>query len=43
MKRQDRMVIRTESLDDKTLDAILNAEPGERSRDAGRQLVNTSD
>ena len=38
LKRRDRQVIRTEDLDDETLDAILNAEPGERSREAGRRL-----
>jgi len=37
--RRDRQVIRTEDLDDETLDAILNAEPGERSKDAGRRLA----
>ena len=31
-KRSDRQVIRTEDLDDATLQAILNAEPGERSK-----------
>lgn len=38
--RRDRQVIKTENLDDETLDAILNAEPGERSKDAGRRLAN---
>jgi len=37
--RRDRQVIRTEDLDDETLDAILNAEPGERSKEAGRRLA----
>ncbi|MFC3579692.1 type II toxin-antitoxin system Phd/YefM family antitoxin [Sphingomonas hylomeconis] len=37
--RRDRQVIRTEDLDDDTLDAILTAEPGERSREAGRRLA----
>ena len=31
-KRRDRQVIRTEDLDDETLQVILNAEPGERSK-----------
>lgn len=39
LKRRDREVIRTEDLDDETLDAIRNAQPGERSRDAGRRLA----
>ena len=39
LKRRDRQVIRTEDLDDETLDAILNAEPGERSKEAGRRLA----
>lgn len=39
--RRDRQVIRTEDLDDETLDAILTAEPGERSRAAGRRLADT--
>lgn len=39
LKRRDREVVRTEDLDDETLDAILSAEPGERSRDAGRRLA----
>jgi PHD/YefM family antitoxin component YafN of YafNO toxin-antitoxin module len=37
--RRDRQAIRTEDLDDETLDAILNVEPGERSKDAGRRLA----
>ena len=37
--RRDRQVIRTEDLDDETLNAILTAEPGERSREAGRRLA----
>lgn len=41
LKRRDREVIRTEDLDDETLDAILNAEPGERSKAAGRRLADT--
>lgn len=32
LKRRDREVIRTEDLDDETLDAILAAEPSERSK-----------
>jgi PHD/YefM family antitoxin component YafN of YafNO toxin-antitoxin module len=39
LKRRDRQVIRTEDLDDETLNAILNAQPGERSREAGRRLA----
>lgn len=39
LKRRDREVIRTEDLDDETLQAIRTAEPGERSRDAGRRLA----
>ena len=39
LKRRDRQVIGTEDLDDETLDAILTAEPGERSRDAGKRLA----
>lgn len=38
--RRDRQVIRTEDLDDETLNAIFTAEPGERSREAGRRLAN---
>ncbi len=41
LKRRDRQVIRTEDLDDETLEAILNAEPGERSKAAGRRLAET--
>lgn len=32
LKRRDRQVIRTEDLDDETLDALLNAEVSERSK-----------
>lgn len=32
LKRRDRQVIRTEDLDDETLNAILTAEPSERSK-----------
>ena len=32
LKRRDRQVIRVEDLDDETLDAILSAEPSERSK-----------
>lgn len=39
LKRRDREAIRTEDLDDSTLDAILSAEPGERSREAGRRVA----
>lgn len=44
LKRRDsevtrREAIRTEDLDDETLEAILNAEPGKRSREAGRRLA----
>lgn len=39
LKRRDREVIRTEDLDDETIEAILNAQPGERSRQAGQKLV----
>lgn len=39
--RRDRQVLKTEDLDDETLDAILNAEPGERSRQAGKRLADT--
>lgn len=41
LKRRDREVIRTEDLDDETFEAILNAEPGERSREAGRRLADS--
>lgn len=37
--RRDRQVIMTKDLDDETLDTILNAQPGERSREAGRRLA----
>ena len=37
--RRDRQSIRTEDLDDETLDAILAAEPGKRSRTAGQKLA----
>jgi predicted nucleotidyltransferase/PHD/YefM family antitoxin component YafN of YafNO toxin-antitoxin module len=37
--RRDRQAILTKDLDDETLDAILNAEPGERSKEAGRRLA----
>ncbi|OQW71314.1 MAG: hypothetical protein BVN33_15285 [Proteobacteria bacterium ST_bin13] len=37
--RRDRQVILTKDLDDDTLNAILTAEPGERSREAGRRLA----
>lgn len=39
LKRRDREAIRVEDLDDETLEAILTAQPGERSRDAGRRLA----
>lgn len=39
LKRRDRQVILTEDLDAETLDAVLAAEPGARSRDAGRRLA----
>lgn len=39
LKRRDREAIRVEDLDDQTLEAILSAEPGERSRAAGRRLA----
>jgi len=38
LKRRDRQVIQMQDLDDETLDAILTAEPGEASREAGRRL-----
>ncbi|OHC93209.1 MAG: hypothetical protein A3H25_02465 [Sphingomonadales bacterium RIFCSPLOWO2_12_FULL_63_15] len=38
--RRDRQVMLTRDLDDETLDAILTAEPGERSKEAGRRLAN---
>ena len=37
--RRDRQVMLTRDLDDETLDAILTAEPGERSQEAGRRLA----
>ena len=37
--RRDRQVIRTEDLDDETIEAILSAEPGERSKQAGRAVA----
>lgn len=37
--RRDRQVILTKDLDDDTLNAILTAEPGERSLEAGRRLA----
>ena len=37
--RRDRQVMLTRELDDETLDAILTAEPGERSKEAGRRLA----
>jgi len=40
-KRRDREAISVENLDGATLDAILTAEPGERSREAGRRLAET--
>ncbi len=39
LMRRDRQVIRTEDLDDETLNAILTAEPGERSKQAGKRLA----
>lgn len=39
LKLGDRQVMQTEDLDDGTLEAILNAEPGERSKEAGRRLA----
>ncbi|CAM3189703.1 Antitoxin [Sphingomonas antarctica] len=39
LKRRDRQVFLTTDLDDETLDAILTAEPGERSREAGKRLA----
>ena len=36
--RRDRRVIRTGDLADGMFDAILSAEPGERSKEAGRRL-----
>jgi hypothetical protein len=37
--RRDRQVLLTREFDDETLDAILTAEPGKRSREAGRRLA----
>lgn len=37
--RRDRQAMLTRDLDDETLDAILTAEPGERSKEAGRRLA----
>ena len=37
--RRDRQVMLTRDLNDETLDAILTAEPGERSREAGRRVA----
>ena len=37
--RRDRQVILTKDLDDETLEAILDAEPGKRSKEAGRRLA----
>lgn len=37
--RRDRQVVMTKDLDDETLDAIRDAEPGERSKAAGRRLA----
>ncbi|AOH83766.1 hypothetical protein AWL63_07075 [Sphingomonas panacis] len=42
LARRDRQAIRIEDLDYETLDAILNAEPGERSKEAGRRLTDSS-
>ena len=39
--RRDRQVLLTKDLDDETIDAILSAEPGERSREAGRRLADS--
>ena len=38
--QSDRQVIRTEDLDVETLNAILTAEPGKRSREAEQRLRN---
>ena len=40
--RRDRQVILTEDLDEDTLEAIRTAEPGERSRAAGRRLADSA-
>ncbi len=37
--RRDRQVLLVKDLDDDTLQAIRDAEPGERSREAGRRLA----
>ncbi|RZF60702.1 type II toxin-antitoxin system Phd/YefM family antitoxin [Sphingomonas populi] len=37
--RRDRQAIRVEDMEGETLDAILNAEPGERCKEAGRRLA----
>ena len=37
--RRDRQVLKTEDLDDETLAAILSAQPGERSKAAGKRLA----
>lgn len=37
--RRDRQVMLTREFDDETLDAILTAEPGERSQEAGRRVA----
>ena len=37
--RRDRQVLLTEQLDEETIDAIRSAEPGERSRAAGRRVA----
>ena len=37
--RRDRQVIKTDDLDEETLNAIRAAEPGERSRAADRRLA----
>jgi PHD/YefM family antitoxin component YafN of YafNO toxin-antitoxin module len=37
--RRDRQVILTKDLDDEMLDAILTAEPGDRSKEAGKRLA----
>ncbi|RHW18140.1 hypothetical protein D1610_06550 [Sphingomonas gilva] len=42
LKRRGREAIRTEDLDDETLDAIRKAQPGKRSREAGRRLADPS-
>ena len=37
--RRDRQVILTDDLDDETIQAILAAEPGERSKQVGREIA----